>query len=527
MAFLELRLTVERMGPGTDLSGAAIRKDQTHFIIGDPSSALYARIRKRSAYPGTYCIKNQDGILLGYGNPEPRGDDEFLQIFISWTGSVWIQRDVAATLPLFYGQRDSDSTFTISNDYKFVCDSLQYLTPSRKGILESLMIYSDHTNTLWEQIYRLPAVHMLERDTDGNIRVEVAPSKQWRLSGDAPRTDPHDFASYFSQHMDKFVERFSAQHTGFVISGGLDSATLPLYLARKGNSLQAFPAVSLAYPGEFGARQDKKLQTVEAFTGLGIQRIPLDTNEPAFLREDTNQGVHGRHFHHLQNPYIYTEVPMVNFLEQSGVDVLFTGVGGDDIMENTVETLPYLEWGQEAYANRLRRQYSPYLTQKAAADFAAFAPVSAPVPLPLPDSIYLATNRMNNAFIEHGIWPVSPFIDRNLYEYCQGLPAHFRENKNILRLFHQSYHLPPDLYAASENEHFGPYLEKMLLDDSFRKLVHDYAEQSITADLGYVDPIKLIAEYESAWQRKQLPDDLISLVFWLPLEINMHAGSEH
>jgi len=178
-------------------------------------------------------------------------------------------------------------------------------------------------------------------------------------------------------------------------------------------------------------------------------------------------------------------------LEHLGIDTVVTGVGGDDILENITNINQHFALG-ETEAERLQARIPIFYTDKFVHEWRLVHSRSTPPPIPiLPASINMVAMSRYNIYIEHDIWPMSPFVSPAFYEYCQGLPAHMRANKNILRAYHQAKGFPPQIYAAAENENFAPFLKKVFSSGFYDELLSEVVKNSSLAQQGLIDPVAL------------------------------------
>jgi asparagine synthase (glutamine-hydrolysing) len=172
-------------------------------------------------------------------------------------------------------------------------------------------------------------------------------------------------------------------------------------------------------------------------------------------------------------------------------------------------------------------QCPPFITEKARDEHLENISSKSPYALPLlAVSLHGAQIARNTIYIRHGIWPVSPYADAELYKYCQGLPAHSRANKNILRAYHAAYGFPEVIYHPKQNEHFGEFFDKSFSSGKYDGIINQMAADSLTAKLGYVDPGALLEAYHSCKQQLSQENDRWSfhIYAWLNAEINLHLG---
>ncbi|MEK7153852.1 MAG: hypothetical protein AAB834_07925, partial [Patescibacteria group bacterium] len=131
-----------------------------------------------------------------------------------------------------------------------------------------------------------------------------------------------------------------------------------------------------------------------------------------------------------------------------------------------------------------------------------------------------------NININHGVWPVSPFQNSELYTYCQGLAWKFRNQKQILRAYYKLKNFPSVLYTgAYQNEDFDSFYNNALSGDAYASVVQRFAESSILGELGYIDIPSLLQTYNNVRQGTVPPDtNLYCISYWLPVEMNLHLA---
>lgn len=501
-----------------------MREGEEYYTVGSPDSPMFFSLRIRPDYPKTYCYKIDDTrIVCGYGPVNPDDNDEFLQILITSNGSVTVRRDAYATLPLWLGE--SEGVVSLCNEHAVVSGDLPSLRLNRQGVLDTLVPHFAQTSTVWSEMQLLGERQILEIHPRDTVIHHPKP-REWRFSAEAPVSEFRDFSRYFSYHLDRFTEsRLKGQQFAYEVSGGLDSSLLPLYHVRKGDDLGRGMA-SLIFPGEFEITQRSKLDTIARLTGLPRYGIPLH-DEANYPLVDLLEDKTGHPAYCLENIYAVPTKRLLKLLANDGVRVIVTGHGGDDVFENTLSVEEALGFGNSEKERRRTLQYAPFFTAKFRQDHLDAVLEHQPYPVPyLSASLLDGFVGLNNAYIEHDIWPVSPFIDPVLHEYCQGLPAHWRAKKAIMRIFYHAYGLPDEIFDPVQNEHFGGFFEHALTSGRYDNLIESLLKDSVASKLGYVNPEILRQAYQD---NKQYPalrrdDHLLALYLWLSFEINAQKG---
>jgi len=520
MAFLKARISQHQPD---DISSGFILRDEGGYYTLESKGSTSLQLSKRAAYPVTYAHQTQGGAFVcGYGQYDPSPNDEFLQIIINPQGHVRIQRDAFATLPLFYACTPDE--LIISNDYGYVFSALPSKTLNLRGVLSSLLPNTADRDSLWSEISVLGERQVLEW-FEGKMVVHQPKARGWSSSPQAEESDPADFKRILDGHFSSILENVVTRNSlGFEASGGLDSATLPLYCAPF-LKYSDVPIFSIVYPGDFGTSQLEKLESLASTTGLELHTVFAD---PATMYPLARM-IQGRApYVHTSTEEIYTEpiARMVQEMAARHISVVGTGLGGDDIFENRLSSEQQLAYGHVERRRRRMLHYPEFYTAafRAAYIESTLEVPSYPLPL-LPVSLSGQPNTHNNIYIERGIWPVSAYADPELYRFCQGLPAHFRANKNILRAYHSAYGFPEAIYNPRQNEHFGPFFIESLSSGRYDDIIYSLASNALTAELGYVDLDMMLVTYEQCKANLADKMQLYYVFLWIGTEINLQIGT--
>ena len=169
--------------------------------------------------------------------------------------------------------------------------------------------------------------------------------------------------------------------------------------------------------------------------------------------------------------------------------------------------------------------WAPYITQKTKDERLAHSPSRLVAALPRLPTSYLGTGVAgNNTYITYNIWPLSPYADPDLYQWCQGLPAHFRANKNIVRAWYQARHLPEAIYNPPVNEDFGEFFRAAFLTGAYDRIVPAIAANSILDSLGYVDSKAVLELYDQCRRDfSELVRGRYYIYNWLALELHFRS----
>ena len=467
--------------------------------------SVKARLKQRKSYPKTYCkLDTSQEVLLGYGPEAPSSDDEFLHISLTRTGVIEVVRDVHCTLPLFYGY--DGATFVVSNSYEAVCASLPHLRLNPRGVAHTLVGATEPLITVWDEVHILGERETLRFDAiHGKLSKQTPPARSWRFNSELTPTQPRDFPDFFESRLKHFVDTRlrSADRVGLQISGGLDSSILPLYLRAHSTDLSTVNA-SFALPAN-QAEHEQKIRTLQDVIGRPIH---IEYPEPDHDYPLAPNLQHPAPFYPSNEIYEAVFARVADYFQSQGVDVMVNGFGGDELFEHLPDDCSPERYGE----------------------LPNFLLPGCPLPEPTPHAAttLLASTTLpgtvtaNNMYIDRDIWPVSPYYDVPLFNFCQALPVQFRANKNILRAYCEAYRFPPILYRYPKQEYFAEFFRASFFSPSYARFFRSMtSSRCITELYGFVDPLKVQALYDEALDHEELDDQLIHLYAWLALECSL------
>lgn len=492
-----------------------VRRGNTRISVRDQERTLLVQIRYRQAYPGVFCEHRADGsIFIGYGSRVTQDQDEFLHITLGTDGSIQIQRDVQCTLPVFYGQ--SGDVFVVSNEYQEVVNRLPRLTLNTTSLVKNLLnITPAKQYTLWKEVGILGERESLIFRKHMPIYAPSAPARPWAYSTELAPTDPRAFPAILADRFAHFINtRLKNSRVGFELSGGLDSAFLPLFMSARGYTT-SYPAATLVQPDHSQrSRQLQKIQELETRTFLRSNRIHLDI-ERHYPLSDIIRSDEPQPFDHNRDIFHEATGEIADYFSSLDVEVAVTGAGGDQLLEH----LPHPSLTTNAPYDNYHVVIPEFLTTLCKTPLEAKEPFAPPATL-LSAAVGYENIAQANSYINRGIWPVSPFYDVHLFNFCQALPVQFRANKNIYRAYFEANGFPESLYRGP-NEDFGSFIQMCFLSGKYDKLIEQLAGQSVTGKLGYVDPEKLMAAFlEARWDTGNIRV-FSSIYTWAEVELNL------
>ncbi len=466
-------------------SSLTLHENAGYYIIRNQNNSVQVRLRKRIDYPTTFCHRLPNGsIRLGYGTET---SDEFLRIDLTPQGNITVERDAIGTLPVFYAS--SHDRLFLSNNYEFVVRNVAQTTVDDSFFVEHVMptTYRQEA-TLLREVRILEPLGRLQQSADqSSISYTSLPKANIAVA------NPSEFLLSLDSQLERFImTRLRDQQIGFEVSGGLDSATLPAYMSQA-TRYQA-PLFTIFFPTPSQTDQAMKLTDLQEFTGYHLEQVNADVSADCF---DIS---YLPHTPEELNTAIYF-VPLIKLMQSRGVRIVCTGTGGDDVFENITAPETHYMYGESERQRRQQQPLAPYVTDVFRSAYAAAVPSNPSLASTiLPLSVLGETMFLHNLYIEHDIWPVSPFVDPDWYAYCQRLPAHFKANKNLLRMYHQARNFPNRIYNSLKYEDFAGYFATLVCTPKTRLHIESLLPRAETVRRGYVDTAKLLNTFDACMQ---------------------------
>ncbi len=422
------------------------------------------KLVRRAAYPTTFFKTEGNHLRLGYGDCQENMANEYLVISYQ-DNSLKIKRDIFSTLPIFYSF--IDGRFILSNDYKWVVENTASLTLNKNHLLNLLMPNPDYHDCLFDEI------KILEPQTNLLVTGKGLELNYYKVDLSVEKSEPKQFLEVLEKSLDEFYEsRINNQKVAFEVSGGIDSSLLPLYLKDrlKGSAYLA----SMIFNDDFKRSQEPKLELLKEWTNLSLISTMLDKNETWPLSRFSQKP---DYFYSYSEIYFECLDSLAAKLEKLGVEVVSTGLGGDELMEGTSGNAELTAIGEDEKKRRQKADRPPFFTNRFLSEYVESTPVSLNYRLPyLPLSLISSQIARNNVYINRGIWPISPFANPYLVAFCWSLDDRFRVNKNILKSYYLAKDWPEIIYNPEINEHFGNFFNQSMTSLSSKKMLVKYLE---------------------------------------------------
>lgn len=517
-SFLTIHCDYRELRSGTPPENLVLNKEGDILNIRQGSRIAVA-MRCRLHFPSTYSRQKADGsYTVGYGSPNstnPR--EEFLKIDISPDGRLDIVRDSYATLPIFYGF--SEGQFVLSNHYDEVVEALPTLTLHETGIMDALAPHIGRPR-LWNEVDMLGCNETLAVDKSGPHK-QLDAIRPWEVKSNASAADPHEFFARLDTAVEHTLQKYQAIECPFgaELSAGLDSSLLPLFVTAHYPDTRWY-GFSMIGPGTTGITQTAKLKAI-------FERAP-QAKLSLFNASDMTTAITDQFRLPGQHPICPLQFGVQSLAEQTastwgreGVRTVFNGFGGDELFAYSSK-VEHTSPAAKSFFGQLPDFFTDN-AQHLMHELLARSGITAERHIP---TLIAEQGAGNNAYIDENIWPVSPFLDPELFTYCQSLPWKFRKNKTILRMYYKYKEFPPILYnTIYQNEDLNGFYDSVMLQPAYAEVVESLAQHSIVAKLGYIDAARLLQIYRTAQTQKGAPLGTLSCIsFWLPVEINLRLA---
>lgn len=469
-------------------AGATFIDKSTDALFVFVGSGVKLELLKRAAYPGTYAYLKNGELFFGYGQQAANQvtEQEYFRGHIDRNGAVRIERDIFCTLPVFFVA--GKQTLAISDDYETVLKVAESKTINEAALSSLLFTPTINDQTLHE------AVNLLGERSELQWSAAKLTVSKWSADPhEITSTNPQDFKAHLEKALQATWDKTAGERVAFEVSAGIDSSTMPTYIAR--THQPAMTLATMAFPDNFGTTQSQKIADIVEQTDAKLFGIHIDPAVHYPLARFFASGY--KPFYQYQEIYSEALGDLATQVADAGFDVIFTGVGGDELFENRItepRPLPAI----------------PSYAAGAPESFLKAHLASKEVETLLPNSGYYAGQSRNKVYIDHGVWPVAPLLNLELYRYCQGLEIAFRANKNILRAYHQAIGSPPSVYSPVQNEHFGRFFEDSIRQN-YARVLTELSKQSYLSRESLVDWDALTTAFNGAKWRENAHSQLFDI----------------
>ncbi|MGH3627342.1 MAG: asparagine synthase-related protein [Sciscionella sp.] len=332
--------------------------------------------------------------------------------------------------------------------------------------------------TLWNNVHQLTERATATYDQHG--LTITYPTAALRARPRGIREDVDIVAAYESILRDATNERPYRPHdTAVELSGGIDSANVALSLARSHPG--QLSSYAIAVEGIAGAQQLSRRQELVDYGGFRDFTIPASSAPPLHPHGDRARGIF---VDPAAEPYHELVQAMLCKATEHGVDTVFTGDGGDELLGLRSEE--WLALGKTPGRHAWHRQSPPWLTEHTKQYLTAIDDDTAP-PSILNEATLMGFACRSPQFLDAGLWPVSPLCQPRLIRFAEQLPVQWRNNKAISRRGLARCGFGPHIVAPPLQENFSHVMESAIRTHGARIIDELLRSGFILVDLGYFD----------------------------------------
>lgn len=324
-----------------------------------------------------------------------------------------------------------------------------------------------------------------------------------------------DALAMFSDFLQRAVSArpVAADRVSLELSGGMDSGSVACALARQ---LGPVASKGILLDGDVRLPQIQRRERITHRLGL------LDhTVEMADFPPDLDIARPSQTKNLTREYYLEACAALWRKARAQGHDMLFTGIGGDELFPSYLDEVHKSVAGQPDREHDVKRYAEQLLTPHALSAARSLRSFDAPAS-PVPSTTLLAIACRAPDLTRHGLWPVNPLSDPGLVAFCHRLPREYRQGRELIRQYLQ-HHLGNDVFARDyTKETFAGVLPALIAQhaSSLAAQLRDCA----LADLGLVDQRAALALLESvaATQASEPSTALVSFL-WLERSVRqMH-----
>lgn len=329
-----------------------------------------------------------------------------------------------------------------------------------------------------------------------------------------------DVVAGFGQLLDAVTASrpVDAARTAVHLSGGQDSANVAVTLAERYPGELTSCAIVLPEPtGRQQMRRRRALIRHGGFDDITVQAMDHLPLEPAGPRQAASLVVSP-----MDEPYSEANQALLEALAARGIDALYTGFGGDEVMSTR---------GEEKTAPASHPELPPWLGPHMR-DLVLSADEHAP-PSAVPETTLMALAAISPVLLRAGFWPIAPFSDHALIRFGEWLPLEWRKNKRLLREHLIRLGLPKEVSYPLLAENFSMVMAAALNRYGAPMLAQGAADGILT-QLGFVDRDELLAASERAASGLDSVDHRLYAVAALESALRQiegtptdHAGGSH
>lgn len=292
---------------------------------------------------------------------------------------------------------------------------------------------------------------------------------------------------------------FDPGTTAVELSGGMDSANVALTLGKLHPG--ELTSCALMLGGTPGPQQIRRRRPLVERCGFDdilvpiLEFLPLAPNGPRLAHQVSP----------YEEPYVEGYFQMLAELAERGIDTVFTGIGGDEMVSLTVDEKPpsnlqeaphHPRWISEQAINHLREVNAGVLPAAVVSEMTLVAHAC-----------------IAPGYLRAGIWPISPLASPELILFGEWLPLEWRRNKHLHRARLSSLGFSDEIANPPIREDFAHVIQQGMRQNGL-PLIERYLNDSLLVDTGYVAPAGLRACYSEALTADPMDTAIYEFINW-------------
>ncbi|TCV97704.1 asparagine synthase (glutamine-hydrolysing) [Luteibacter rhizovicinus] len=322
----------------------------------------------------------------------------------------------------------------------------------------------------------------------------------------SPLPEGQDALRVFSELLQRVVSArpIAMDRVSIELSGGMDSATVACAVAAFHGRMAS---KGILLDGDVRQPQIQRRQWITSRLDLSDETVEIAAFPPNLdLQEHQARGLYWEY-------YLEACTALWESARVQGHDMLFTGIGGDELFPGYANEKQEEGGGKPGKENEATHYAERLMTPRALSAARSMRCFDAPAS-PVPATALLAHACRAPDLLRHGLWPVNPLSDPGLVAFCHRLPRDSRQGREVMRQY---------LHARLGSEVFP----RSYIKETFARVLPDLiSRQAATiasqlrdcalADLGLVDQRAALALLDTvAATRAQAPTAALASFLWM------------
>ncbi|MEV7119906.1 asparagine synthase-related protein [Kitasatospora griseola] len=295
--------------------------------------------------------------------------------------------------------------------------------------------------------------------------------------------DGNDPVPLFQDLLDLSVSRapWRGSRTAVQLSGGMDSTVVSLAL-RTAPQGAGVTAGTVVLDHERGTQQNERRRLIldyiaSGWSGLTVHALDHLPYGPSSRFSRTGwisptTDIYGDALDTLSDRFA-----------DRGIDAVFSGIGGDELMAVTAAEDREGRHGFEP-------EIPPWLGPVARGALKDVNTVITPAAV-VPETALMAKTVCGPAFLRRGLWPIHPLTDPVLVRFCEWLPVEWRDRKRLMREIIGRTGMPHQVARPPLAENFQQVITLAMRRNGAPRLRKILAEGSPLIEAGLLDPVGL------------------------------------